>query len=171
MGTISTDNKQVSRVVAFCKVDKMRQMVFGEVYRPYIDGDDDTVDTDGQAMNAIEIEKMAHNLLIKVQKESVLDKQHNRQPGDGLIVESYIENTDVSEIAKSVIELLKSGISEEEIISKAVEQYQIFTPGSWVLGTKVIKEDTWSGILAGDITGYSIDGMAVATEVGEGGSD
>lgn len=92
----------------------------------------DDPDTDGDWMTATEIEKMAHLFMANLRQYQV-DKQHDETPDDGVVVESFI----------------------------AREGDPDFTPGAWVLGTKITNAETWAQILKGEITGYSMAGDAV----------
>ncbi|MGE5551509.1 MAG: XkdF-like putative serine protease domain-containing protein [Bacteroidota bacterium] len=103
-------------------------------------------DTHGNWMTAEEIEKMAHRFLMKF-RNTQIDLQHDMEPDEGAVVESFI----------------------------ARENDPDFTPGAWVLATKVFKTETWTAIMNGEITGYSLYGLGVLIpdepddEGGEGG--
>ncbi|AQY42394.1 XkdF-like putative serine protease domain-containing protein [Bacillus thuringiensis] len=87
-------------------------------------------------MTAEEIEKAAHEFL----KDSRdIDKQHDFVPGAGELVESYIAPDDL------------------EINGQTI------TKGSWVIATKATDE-VWEQIQNGDITGYSMAGIAEVEE-------
>lgn len=87
-------------------------------------------------MTAEEIEKAAHEFL----KDSRdIDKQHDFVPGAGELVESYIAPDDL------------------------VINGQTITKGSWVIATKATDE-VWEQIQNGDITGYSMAGVAEVEE-------
>lgn len=88
-------------------------------------------DTQGQWAASEEIEKMAHRFMENL-RITKIDKQHNSEADEGIVVESFIA---------------RPGDPD-------------FTPGAWVLGTKILKEDTWQAILKGEITGYSMAGVA-----------
>ncbi len=88
-------------------------------------------DTDGNWMTPEEIEKMAHKFMENLRLTQI-DKLHDAEPDEGIVVESFIA---------------RPGDPD-------------FTPGAWVLGTKILKEETWQAILKGEITGYSIAGVA-----------
>ncbi|MDA1742232.1 XkdF-like putative serine protease domain-containing protein [Bacillus cereus] len=87
-------------------------------------------------MTAEEIEKAAHAFL----KDSRdIDKQHDFVSGAGELVESYIAPDDL------------------EINGQTI------TKGSWVIATKATDE-VWEQIQNGDITGYSMAGIAEVEE-------
>ncbi|MEG7381838.1 XkdF-like putative serine protease domain-containing protein [Bacillus subtilis] len=92
----------------------------------------DTVDAHGDFMTAAEIEKAAHGFLKDARE---IDKQHDFQGGVGAVVESYVAPADFE--------------MNGETIKK----------GSWVLVTKA-SEEIWEEIKKGEITGYSMAGVA-----------
>ncbi|HBO5951451.1 TPA: terminase [Pseudomonas aeruginosa] len=92
----------------------------------------DTVDAHGDFMTAAEIEKAAHGFLKDARE---IDKQHDFQGGVGEVVESYVAPADFE--------------MNGETIKK----------GSWVLVTKA-SEAVWNEIKKGEITGYSMAGIA-----------
>ncbi|MEC2274722.1 XkdF-like putative serine protease domain-containing protein [Bacillus subtilis] len=92
----------------------------------------DTVDAHGDFMTAAEIEKAAHGFLKDARE---IDKQHDFQGGVGAVVESYVAPADFE--------------MNGELIKK----------GSWVLVTKA-SEEIWEEIKKGEITGYSMAGIA-----------
>ncbi|KMN93456.1 phage portal protein [Bacillus subtilis] len=92
----------------------------------------DTVDAHGDFMTAAEIEKAAHGFLKDARE---IDKQHDFQGGVGEVVESYVAPADFE--------------MNGELIKK----------GSWVLVTKA-SEEIWEAIKKGEITGYSMAGIA-----------
>ncbi|MCY9097432.1 XkdF-like putative serine protease domain-containing protein [Bacillus inaquosorum] len=92
----------------------------------------DTVDAHGDFMTAAEIEKAAHGFLKDARE---IDKQHDFQGGVGAVVESYVAPADFE--------------MNGETIKK----------GSWVLVTKA-SEEIWEEIKKGEITGYSMAGIA-----------
>ncbi|MEC3639775.1 XkdF-like putative serine protease domain-containing protein [Bacillus halotolerans] len=92
----------------------------------------DTVDAHGDFMTAAEIEKAAHGFLKDARE---IDKQHDFKGGVGAVVESYVAPADFE--------------MNGETIKK----------GSWVLVTKA-SEEIWEEIKKGEITGYSMAGIA-----------
>lgn len=119
------EQNKVQKTVGFKKADNYKRIVYGEVYVPY------ERDTDGNWMTPDEVEKMAHRFMENLRLTKI-DKQHDGEPDEGVVVESFIA---------------RPGDPD-------------FTPGAWVLGTKILKESTWQAILKGEITGYSIAGVA-----------
>ncbi|WP_277714231.1 XkdF-like putative serine protease domain-containing protein [Bacillus atrophaeus] len=96
----------------------------------------DTTDAHGDFMTVGEIEKAAHGFLKDARQ---IDKQHDFQGGVGAVVESYVAPADFE--------------MNGETIKK----------GSWVLVTKA-SEEIWEQIKKGEITGYSMAGIAETIE-------
>ena len=88
----------------------------------------EVVDSHGDAMTAEEIEKLAHLFLIEMRNHNI-DLQHNNKPVQASVVESFI----------------------------AREGDPIYTPGAWVMGTKIFDEDLWADIKKGVYNGYSME--------------
>lgn len=116
---------KVEKFVPIKKADGSQHIVYGEVYVP------DEKDAHGNWMTAAEIEKMAHNFLANLRAYNV-DKQHDGNPGVGVVVESFIA---------------RPGDPD-------------FKPGAWVVATKVLDDSVWEKIERGEITGYSMAGVA-----------
>lgn len=112
------------------KADEAQKLVYGLVYEPGVE------DSQGDYMEAEEIEKAAHGFLKDARN---IDEQHDFKAGVGEIVESYIAPTDFE-------------IGDQKIAK-----------GAWVLVTKA-SDDVWEKIQKGDITGYSMAGTAEAIE-------
>lgn len=137
------EKKQIGHEVSFKKADESKQIVYGEVYVPWTgEGTPELKDRDthGHWATTETIEKMAHSFMANLRTYQI-DKQHDEEADEGYVVESFI----------------------------AREGDPDFTPGAWVLGTKVTKEETWQAIQKGEITGYSIGGSAVIVADEEGG--
>ncbi|EHH5516359.1 hypothetical protein M0910_002537 [Listeria monocytogenes] len=100
-------------------------------------------DAHGDFMKAEEIEKAAHQFMKDARN---IDKQHDFNAGVGEVVESYIAPVDFS-------------ISD-----------QVITKGSWVMATKA-SDEIWKSIQKGDITGYSMAGIAEVIEQPEESAD
>lgn len=97
----------------------------------------EVLDAHGDFMNAAEIEKAAHTFMTEYRQ---IDKQHNFTAGAGELVESYVAPADMT-------------VNE-----------QVITKGSWVIVTKATDE-IWEAIEKGDITGYSMGGVAEVVEI------
>lgn len=101
-----------------------KHIVLGVVYEP------DVRDTDGNFMNAKEIEKMAYRFMEQLRNADI-DKEHNGKVGVyGTVVESFIA---------------RDGDPD-------------FPVGAWVLGVHVTDRDTWAAIEKGEVTGFSLAG-------------
>lgn len=94
-------------------------------------------DTHGDFMEAADIEKAAHGFMKSYQN---IDTQHNFEAGAGELVESYVAPADFQ--------------VGEATIAK----------GSWVIVTKAT-EEIWKSIKEGEITGYSMAGVAETKEI------
>lgn len=129
------ERKTISRVAVFKRIDEAERIVYAEVYVPYTgEGvpplDHPARDAHGHWMRPKEVRKMAHRFLEELRVYHV-DKQHDQQPDEGVVVESFI----------------------------AREGDPDFAPGAWVVATKILREETWQQILKGEITGYSIQAV------------
>ncbi|MDO7787134.1 XkdF-like putative serine protease domain-containing protein [Desulforamulus aquiferis] len=93
-------------------------------------------DAHGDIMTSAEIEKAAHGFMKDARN---IDLQHNFEEGYGDVVESYIAPQDF------------------EIGGEAI------TKGSWVMATKA-SDEVWEAIQKGEITGYSMAGIAETVE-------
>lgn len=103
----------------------------------------DEVDSQGDIAAADVIKDMAYSFMRKSQTGNV-DQQHNFQAGDGFVAESW---------------LVKSG---DPVFPMEKE-------GSWAVGIKVEKNDTWELIKSGEITGLSLAGVAAVEEIQKSG--
>lgn len=119
---------RVNTSFAVRKVDEDKRLVYGIVYAP------DETDTQGDTMEAAEIEKAAHEFLAAGRTANV-DKQHNQQADKGLVVESYI-------------------LGEDD------ERFPDDPAGAWAVVIKVTDDDTWAEIKKGDLKGISMQGLA-----------
>lgn len=118
----------LEKVVKIRKTDPVKKLVYGIVYAP------DEVDAQGDTMEATEIEKAAHSFLQKGRTTRV-DKDHDEQPDEGYVVESYL-------------------------IGKSDSRFPDDPEGSWAVVIKVTDDDTWSQIQDGDIQGISMQATA-----------
>lgn len=94
-------------------------------------------DAHGDFMTADEIEKAAHQFLKDYRN---IDKQHDFISDVGEVVESWIAKTDMT-------------LGDEEI-----------KKGTWVMTVKVTDNESWESIKKGDITGFSMAGLAEVIE-------
>ncbi|MFH0822771.1 MAG: XkdF-like putative serine protease domain-containing protein [Pseudomonadota bacterium] len=103
-----------------------KKTVTGVVYAPLM------VDTDGEAMDSAEIERMAHRFLADGKTDRI-DVFHNGCPVQAAIVESFI-----------------SGAENPD-----------FPTGAWVVTMKINDDNLWTRIKKGEINGFSWAGTAV----------
>ena len=96
----------------------------------------DTVDSQGDFMDSASIKKSAEDYLANYR---AIDTEHNMLAGVGTVVQSYIAPQDLTICEKSV---------------KA---------GSWIMAVKV-NDETWNQYVSGEITGFSMFGMARVVE-------
>jgi hypothetical protein len=93
-------------------------------------------DTQGDFMTSEEIEKMAYGFMKKMNLHNV-DKQHDFDPDEGYVCESYLAQKDDPDG---------------------------FVEGSWIVAIKVEKEETWEQVENEEITGLSLAGFARSVE-------
>lgn len=110
--------------VEFAKTDDEKQIVVGVVLEP------DEIDTQGDIITLDEIEKAAHEFLIK---SRVVGKQHETV-ADAEIVESYLVPEDLT-------------IGVEKV-----------KKGTWVMAVKVHSDELWQEVKDGKFSGFSIGG-------------
>lgn len=72
-----------TKVVTITKTDASKQIVYGEVYAPFV------MDTEGEFMFPEGIEKMAHDFL-RLKLDEVIDTNHDRVANGSYPVESFI---------------------------------------------------------------------------------
>lgn len=107
------------------------RLVYGEVYAPL------QIDTDGEAMLASDIKKMAHDFLASGRVNKI-DVQHCLEESGCLVVESFLAR---------------------------VGDPDGFLDGAWVLGVKVIPDDLWAMVLSGELNGFSFYGPVIPVPV------
>lgn len=96
-------------------------------------------DTQKDIYSADEIRKSAHNYMLKHQH---IGLQHNGVIDDRIkILESYLAPVDFI-------------LGEQKI-----------TKGTWLLGARVLDDQLWESVKKGELTGWSIGGDAIRTEV------
>lgn len=123
----------ISKTINIIKTDEEKRLVYGTVYEPEV------ADTQGDIAEASVIEKAAHDFLSKLNNKNV-DTQHDFNPDDGSVVESFI-------------------------LRSADPMFPETAIGSWVVAIKVAKDETWDAVKKGEITGLSLAGLAVVEEI------
>ena len=96
----------------------------------------DTVDSQGDFMDRASIKKSAEDYLANYR---AVDTEHDMFAGVGTVVQSYV------------------ALHDFEIFGKSVKA------GSWIMAVKV-NDETWDKYVAGEITGFSMFGMARVVE-------
>ena len=99
----------------------------------------DTVDSQGDFAEADEIEKACHLFLNQYRQECV-DTEHNQNPNGSIIVESFIKRGSIDEFPET-------------------------KDGAWCVVIKIRDVEIWDKIKNGEITGVSMFGSAMKTEV------
>ena len=92
-------------------------------------------DSDGDFMTAETIETAAHKFMKGLRLKSI-DVEHNNDLIPASVVESFIARP-----------------SDPD-----------FFPGSWVVGVHVEDPDVWDMVMKGELNGFSIQGLGLATE-------
>ena len=118
------DTKAVS--IQVLKADDTKKIIYGIVLKP------DIADAHGDIMEAVEVEKSAHNYLMFYRNAGV---DHSDQ-AEAKIVESYIAPSDL------------------------VLQGRAVAKGSWVVAMKVFDENLWLRVKQGDYNAFSAGGYA-----------
>jgi len=124
-------NAEVKCNVAIAKIDSEKRLVYGVVLEP------DEVDAQNDTINSDVIEEAAHAFLASYNRETKLGLMHRLFGNIGV------------ELAQSYISLVDMTVQDQPV-----------KKGSWLMVVKVLDESVWKKIKAGEITGYSIGGMA-----------
>ena len=117
--------------IPICKVDEEKRLVYGIALEP------DVVDSQQDFEKETEIEKAAHQFLIK---SRITYKEHKDKTPNVKVVESYIAPQD--------LEFEHGGATYKA------------KKGSWILVTHIGDDSIWEQIKKGELTGYSIRGYA-----------
>jgi len=107
-----------------------KRLVFAEVYSPL------QVDVDEEAMTPDEVEKMAHNFLLKGRTANV-DVMHSFKKSGCRIVESFLARKNDPDG---------------------------FIDGAWVVAVKVIPDKLWEQVKKGELNCFSFGGKAMGTK-------
>lgn len=118
----------LEKELSIARTDALRRIVYGVVYAP------DEVDTDGDTVEAAEIEKAAYDFM-REGRTGQIDSDHDGVPGKGFVAESWI---------------VRAG--DPLFIAE--------TPGAWAVGIKVTDADTWQRLEKGELRGISMAGLA-----------
>jgi hypothetical protein len=125
----------------FAKIVKAeKRLVTGLVLRPEV------TDGQGDIMSAEVIAKAAYDWLARFGKKTQLGLQHS----------SFKKNEDRFVLAESYIAPINFALGSD-----------LVTEGTWLMTVKVLDDDIWEAVKAGEITGFSIGGRATAEELTE----
>ncbi len=117
--------------IPIAKVDQAKRLVTGIVLEP------DSIDSQNDTVSADVIEVSAHDFLAKYNKMTQMGLMHTIFGQIGVsLVESYVAPVDF------------------ELNGKPVKK------GSWIMTTKIHDDQLWNKVQNGEITGYSIGGVA-----------
>jgi hypothetical protein len=103
---------------------------FGEVYAPL------QIDSDGEAMTAEEIQKLAHEFIARGLVDAI-DLEHSKKASGVVVVEFFIA---------------RPGDPD-------------YSEGAWVLGVRIQDDEIWEKIQAGEINGFSFNATMDKTKV------
>lgn len=87
------------------------------------------LDTHGEYMSAEDVAELAHRFMQMPDLSKSIDTNHDNVPNGSYPVESFI----------------------------AREGDPDFTPGAWVLGTKIVDDEVWNAVKTGELNGYSFE--------------
>lgn len=118
----------LEKELSIARTDALRRIVYGIVYAP------DEVDTDGDTIDADEIEKAAYDFMHEG-RTGQIDSDHDGVPGKGFVAESWI-------------------------IRPGDPLFTGETPGAWAVGIKVTDAGTWQRLEKGELRGISMAGLA-----------
>ena len=129
----NSPSPNISKVITIIKTDEEKRLVYGTVYEP------ETTDSQLDIADESVIEKAAHDFLAKLNNKNV-DVQHDFNPDDGAVVESFI-------------------------LRAADPMFPDTKINSWVVAIKIANDETWALIKSGEISGLSLAGLAVVEEI------
>lgn len=94
------------------------------------------IDSHGDMMDEQGVELLAHRFL-EGMKNDQIDVMHNNKVIKATVVESFI----------------------------AREGDPVYNKGAWVLATKIVEDEVWEQVMAGEFSGYSFEAMVVPVEM------
>ncbi len=147
VGAFQLEKQSSRKVIPIAKVDSARQIVYGIVLDPYI------VDSQGDWVPVLEVEKAAHRYLVK---SRTIGDQHKKK-ADAELVESWLVPYPTPEDYRKAIageshKVYQFKFGESEVHS-----------GAWVVGIHVISERLWQEVQSGVKTGLSIGAVGERT--------
>lgn len=140
VGAFEFEKAASRRIVPIAKVDLARQIVYGIVLDPYI------VDSQGDWVPVLEVEKAAHGYLVK---SRTIGDQHQRK-ADAELVESWLVPYPTPEDYQKAIAGEPHKAYQFKFGGSEVHS------GAWVVGIHVISKQLWKEVQSGVKTGLSI---------------
>lgn len=150
----SSTMENFTREVIIKSVDEVERIVYGVVMEPTATGDFqdgkfvgkvEDVDAHGHFTTAKEVRKAMIGFMEELAKSK--EAPHNLQ-----------HNNNLPEVQTAIIENWQAP-EDTTLGGKLVKA------GSWIQGTKIYSDAIWGGIVKGTITGYSIEGLGLLTDV------
>jgi len=130
----SVSKAQVRIYLPIQKVESDKRLVTGIVLEP------DKVDAQNDTVTCETIERAAHRFVSRYNRDTQIGLMHSIFGENGLeLVESFIVPNDMT-IGGSKV-----------------------TKGTWVMTVKVLNDDVWKRVKNGEITGFSIGGLATVS--------
>lgn len=135
------DSSRIEKTVRLIKAavpDDEERYVLGIVLEPTKEMGE--ADSQGDLYSADEVRQAAYRFMEKSQTMGI---QHKEAAGDRIkVLESWIAREDAT-------------IEGEPVVA-----------GSWLLGVRIVDDDLWAAVKAGEFTGFSIGGAANRTPIG-----
>lgn len=128
-------HNSISKVSPILKAAPMQQVVYCVVLEP------DTADSQDDVMTSEDIEKTAHNYLIRAR---LIGSGHEKAI-EAAPVESFIAPQDLE----------YQGQNGPQVVKK----------GSWIIGIKVFDPSEWQKVVNGEYTGVSVGGKGLRDEI------
>jgi 2'-5' RNA ligase len=127
---LSSEDRAVVKTVAILKADAEKRLVTGIVLQPEV------VDAQGDIYSAEVIERAAHDFLARYNVDTKMGLLHKRWDKRLELVESYITPVMFSLEGKTLAK------------------------GTWMMTCRVVDDDAWAAVKRGELTGFSIGGIA-----------
>lgn len=147
VGAFQLEKQSSRKVVPIAKVDSARQIVYGIVLDPYI------VDSQGDWVPVLEVEKAAHRYLVK---SRTIGDQHQKK-ADAELVESWLVPYPTPEDYRKAIDGESHKVYQFKFGKSEVHS------GAWVVGIHVISKRLWQEVQSGEKTGLSIGAVGERT--------
>jgi len=128
-------NKRLAVILPILKRNEEQRIVTAVVLKP------DATDAQGDIISPPVIEKAAYNFLLNYRRGNTVGYMHRDMGRNLQVVESYIAPSPLTISGRLIPE------------------------GSWVMSVKVFDDEIWKRVLAGEVTGFSIGGMAKVSKL------